>query len=243
MINRKSRLTVLLLSPLCLLFGLSQDPVKAMLDEINRDFAETVDYTGHEKLDKEVMQALQHVPRHAFVPQETQHRAYVNRPMSIGYGQTISQPFIVALMTQALQPQATDKVLEIGTGSGYQAAVLSVLVEAVYTVEIVPELAASAEQRLKELGYDNVSVRAGDGWAGWPAAAPFDAIIVTAAGPEIPPTLLEQLKPGGRLIMPVGEHNGGQNLTVVEKDQTGTITQRSMLPVMFVPLTGGPERE
>lgn len=240
MINRKSRLTVLLLSPLCLLFGLSQDPVKAMLDEINRDFAETVDYTGYEKLDKEVMQALRHVPRHAFVPKEGQHRAYVNRPMSIGYGQTISQPFIVALMTQALQPQATDKVLEIGTGSGYQAAVLSVLVDEVYTVEIVPELAASAEQRLQELGYDNVSVRAGDGWAGWPAAAPFDAIIVTAAGPEIPPILLEQLKPGGRLIMPVGEHNGGQNLTVVEKDQTGAITQRSILPVMFVPLTGGP---
>ncbi len=211
-----------------------------MLDEIVGDFADTVDYTGIAAPSKRTLDALRATPRERYVPEEDLEQAYVNRALGIGYGQTISQPFIVALMTEALEAEPDHRVLEIGTGSGWQAAVLAQLVERVYTVEIVPELAASAAELLEREGLDNVEVRAGDGWAGWPEAAPFDAIIVTAAGPKIPPTLLDQLKPGGRLIMPVGQHHQGQTLTLVTKAADGELSRKSVLPVIFVPLTGGP---
>ena len=158
-------------------------------------------------------------------------------PLPIGHGQTISQPFIVALMTHLMATRADHRVLEIGTGSGYQAAVLAELVDRVYTIEIIPELAASASERLERLGYDNVEVRAGDGWYGWPEAAPFDAIIVTAVGEEVPGDLVAQLRPGGRLVLPVGD-DSDQQLAVVDKDEDGAIAMRHVLPVRFVPLTG-----
>ncbi len=232
-----------------LLFGLTLTlPVTAiadraselrhMLDAIEADFADTASYTGIKKASSTVMQAMASVPRHEFVPRESQHQAYFNRAMSIGHGQTISQPFIVALMTQVLNVTPQDRVLEIGTGSGYQAAVLATLVERVYTIEIVPELAKSAARKLSRLGYDNVEVRAGNGWHGWPEAAPFDAIIVTAAGPDVPPKLVEQLQPGGRMVLPLGEPHQGQMLTLVTTDTQGDIQQENVLPVIFVPLTG-----
>ena len=165
------------------------------------------------------------------------HLAYDNTPLPIEAGQTISQPLIVALMTDLLDPQPSDVVLEVGTGSGYQAAVLAGLVRHVYSVEIVAQLAASAADVLDRLGYDNVTVRAGDGYAGWPEHAPFDAIIVTAAAPEIPAPLLEQLKPGGKLVIPVGGEYDAQDLLLIEMGETGEVTRRSVLPVRFVPLT------
>lgn len=209
-----------------------------MLDAIVSDFAETADYTGVDAPSERVMAALQAVPRHHYVAQENRSQAYFNRAMGIGYGQTISQPFIVALMTEVLALQATDKVLEIGTGSGYQAAILGELVSQVYTIEIVPELADQAATRLTQEGYDNISVRSGNGRLGWPQAAPFDAVIVTAAGEDIPPALLQQLKPGGRLIIPVGQQHGAQMLKLLHKDLAGEITEQDVLPVVFVPLTG-----
>jgi protein-L-isoaspartate(D-aspartate) O-methyltransferase len=178
-------------------------------------------------------------PRHLFVPEDRVSRAYDDAPQPIGHGQTISQPFIVATMTEALQPGGSGAVLEIGTGSGYQAAVLSPLYRKVCSMEIVPELAATAAARLAGMGYRNVEVRRGDGYFGWPEQAPFDAIIVTAAAGHIPPPLIAQLKNNGRMIIPVGNPYMVQHLVLVEKDGRGGITTRSLMSVRFVPLTGG----
>lgn len=210
---------------------------QAMLNAVRQSVAESASYTGIATLDDDVLAALGAVPREEFVPASQRRHAYLNIPLPIAAGQTISQPLIVALMTQMLDPQPTDIMLEVGTGSGYQAAVLSKLVKHVYSVEIVPELAAGAGEVLKQLHYDNVTVRAGDGYAGWEEHAPFDGIIVTAAAPEIPPPLLAQLKPGAKLVMPLGQPYGEQELLVIEVDSKGKASKRSVLPVRFVPLT------
>ena len=209
-----------------------------MIKEITADFAATADYTGVARCDDRVMAAMRSVPREEFVPDTLREAAYFNRPLSIGHGQTISQPFIVALMTHFLAPKTTDRVLDIGTGSGYQAAVLSELGEHVYTVEIIPELADQATKKLTALGYNNVYTHVGDGWHGWPEEGPFDGIIITAAGPDVPPLLVDQLKPGGRMVLPLGEPYAGQMLTLVTKEASGKITTQDLLPVSFVPLTG-----
>jgi protein-L-isoaspartate(D-aspartate) O-methyltransferase len=212
--------------------------MQRMLDEIRADARMTEPYTGKAVIDAKVLDAMRRVPREQFVPPNAADYAYENRPLPIGHGQTISQPFIVALMTDQLALGPGDRVLEIGTGSGYQAAVLSELVAEVYTIEIIPELARTAAAVLKRLGYANVHVETGDGWHGWPAAAPFDAIIVTAVAPEPPPKLVAQLASGGRLVMPLGEENRGQMLVVLTKQDDGSVDQRDVLPVQFVPLTG-----
>jgi len=208
-----------------------------MLEAVRQSVLESAGYTGIAALSDEVMAAMGAVPREEFVLPEYRDQAYRNTPLPIAAGQTISQPLIVALMTEMLDPQPGDVMLEVGTGSGYQAAVLARLVKHVYSVEIVPELADSASAVLKKLGYNNITVRAGDGYAGWPEHAPFDGIIVTAAAGEIPPPLLQQLKPGGRLVIPVGEHWGAQDLLMVEVDAQGKVSKESKLPVRFVPLT------
>jgi protein-L-isoaspartate(D-aspartate) O-methyltransferase len=210
----------------------------AMLAAIERSIANSSEYTGLEKLSPRVMAAMGTVPREEFVLPAYRHQAYENTPLPIAGGQTISQPLIVALMTELLDPQPGDVVLEVGTGSGYQAAVLSGLVARVYSIEIVEELAEGASEVLARLGYDNVTVRAGDGYAGWPEHAPFDGIIVTAAPDAIPPPLLAQLKPGGRLVIPVGAEHGYQELLLVTVNEQGQMEQQSKLPVRFVPLTG-----
>ncbi|HEY3042458.1 MAG TPA: protein-L-isoaspartate(D-aspartate) O-methyltransferase [Vicinamibacterales bacterium] len=186
--------------------------------------------------DPRVLAAMRDVPRHLFVPPELQRQAYQDRPLPIGYDQTISQPYIVALMTELARPRAGDRALEVGTGSGYQAAVLSRLVSHVYTIEIVEPLARSAEQRLKALGYVNVTVRTGDGYAGWPDNAPFDIILVTAAPDHVPAPLLTQLKPGGRLVVPIGPVSAVQELQLIEKDNAGRTSTTRVAPVQFVPL-------
>lgn len=211
---------------------------RRLMAEIRADAKRTADYTGRSAIDERVMAALEAVPRNEFVESWSPGAAWENVPLPIGHGQTISQPFIVALMTDFVEPQPAHRVLEIGTGSGYQAAVLAGLVAEVYTVEIIPALAQTATERLQRLGYDNVFVRVGDGFYGWADKGPFDGIVVTAVAPEIPPPLLEQLRPGGRMILPVGEPNRGQNLVLVAKDPDGRVTTREVLPVMFVPLTG-----
>ncbi len=185
--------------------------------------------------DPRVLDAMRRVPRHLFLAPSLAGRAYEDRPLPIEAGQTISQPYIVAFMTERLRPQPQHTALEVGTGSGYQAAVLSLLVARVYTIEIVPELARSAAARLRKLGYENVEVREGDGYAGWPDQAPFDLIIVTAAPEEIPRALVYQLKPGGRMVIPTGARDS-QELRVVDKDKQGRVTVRAVLPVAFVPL-------
>ena len=186
--------------------------------------------------DPAVLKAMREVPRHRFVPEMYRYAAYEDRPLSIGKGQTISQPYIVGLMTQLAKVQPEDRVLEVGTGSGYQAAVLAELADTVYTVEIVEALGTEARHRLRELGYDNVRVRIGDGFRGWPEHAPFDAVVVTCAPPQIPGPLKEQLVPGGRLVIPVGE--GRQELKVVEKGKDGSLRGEEVIPVRFVPMTG-----
>jgi len=208
-----------------------------MIRAIEDDVRWTSREIGRKELDPRVMRVLSEVPRHLFVPRQLQDVAYENRPLPIGYGQTISQPYIVAIMTELLRVGPDDVVLEIGTGSGYQAAVLSRLAKRVYTVEIVEALARQAVERLRSLGYGNVIVRHADGYYGWKEAAPFDAIIVTAAASQIPPPLLQQLKPGGRMMIPVGGPFATQYLMVVEKNAAGRITTRQVLPVAFVPLT------
>ncbi len=190
-------------------------------------------------LDPAVIEVIGRVPRHEFVPAKLRRSAYANRPLPIGYGQTISQPFIVALMTDLLAIEEGDVVLELGTGSAYQAAVLAELADRVYTIEIIPDLAGPAAERLERLGYDNVEVRAGDGYFGWPEHAPFDAIVVTAAASHVPPPLIEQLKPGGRMAIPVGSPFLTQEILLIEKAPDGEITTQQILPVTFVPLTGG----
>jgi protein-L-isoaspartate(D-aspartate) O-methyltransferase len=187
--------------------------------------------------DPRVKEAMARVPRHLFVPKDQQPYAYENRPLPIGHAQTISQPSIVALMTELLQPRKDDRVLEIGTGSGYQAAVLAELVGSVFTIEIVEPLALEARERLSRLGYRNVEVRAGDGYKGWEERAPFDAIMVTAGAEEVPPPLIRQLKPGGRMVIPVGPARSIQHLTLIEKQADGSIRSRQVLPVRFVPFT------
>ena len=190
-------------------------------------------------LDRDVLAVMAKVPRHAFVPASQVRHAYENRPLAIGHGQTISQPYIVALMTTLAKPARDAVVLEIGTGSGYQAAVLAELVDRVYSIEIIEPLGAQAAQRLQALGYENVHTRIGDGYYGWPKAGPFDAIVVTAAASSVPPPLIAQLKPGGRMVIPVGSSFFTQTLMLVEKDAAGRVRTRQVLPVRFVPLTGG----
>jgi protein-L-isoaspartate(D-aspartate) O-methyltransferase len=189
--------------------------------------------------DRATLQALRTVPRHEFVPARERARAYEDIPLPIGHGQTISQPAVVATMTELIQPRPGLRVLEIGTGSGYQAAVLAATGARVWTVEIFEALADEARKRLARLGYDQVVVRHGDGYAGWPEEAPFDAIVVTAAADSIPPALIEQLAPDGRLVMPVGSPDGYQELVLVKKDRTGRLTTRELFPVRFVPLLRG----
>lgn len=187
-------------------------------------------------MSERVRSAMTSVPRHEFVPDEMKTRAYDNRPLPIGEMQTISQPLIVALMTELLEPQSGDRILELGTGSGYQAAVLAELVDHVYSIEIIGALARDATQRLQQLDYNNVTVRHGDGTQGWEDASPFDGIIVTAAGIEVPAALIQQLRLGGRLVMPVGEIGGVQQLKVLEKGPEG-LSDENVLPVRFVPIT------
>ena len=209
-----------------------------LVEQISRDVFDTSGYIGKRALDERVMQVMGTVGRHRFVPPELQSQAYLNRPLPIGYGQTISQPYIVALMTDLLETAEGDVVLEIGTGSGYQAAVLSRLVKHVYSIEIIPELAESASMRLKSLGFSNVEVKNADGYYGWEEHAPFDAIIVTAASSHIPPPLIGQLKPGGVMMIPVGAAFQVQQLSLVRKSVDGELTTRQLLPVRFVPFTG-----
>lgn len=226
--------------------ALTLDPVmtegamQELIAEIRRDTLNTRHYTGRDTLKESVLDAMERVDRSRFVPPGSELYAWENRPLPIGYGQTISQPFIVALMTDLLDLAPDHRVLEIGTGSAYQAAVLAELAAQVYTIEIVPQLAESAAERLSRLGYANVVVRAGDGWHGWPDAAPFDRMIVTAVGEEVPPALLDQLSIGGRMVMPIGPRHGGQNLTVITKGEDG-IEMEQVLPVQFVPLTRSEE--
>ncbi len=210
----------------------------AMLEEIRSTVTRTEGYTGRSLLGERVVDAMARVPRHEFVPEQVRELAYANRPLPIGHGQTISQPFIVALMTEVADIGPGDRVLEIGTGSGYQAAVLATLAGHVYTIEIIPELGQRARETLLRLGYANVEVRIGDGWHGWPEQAPFDAIVVTAAPERIPPALLEQLLPGGRLVVPVGPRDRTQSLKVLRKSADGELVAEDVLPVGFVPLTG-----
>jgi protein-L-isoaspartate(D-aspartate) O-methyltransferase len=209
-----------------------------LVNTIVREVAITSRYLGTDRLDPAVLRALGSVPREEFVPGRLQSRAYDNNPLPIGRGQTISQPYIVAVMSHLLGVQAGDKVYELGTGSGYQAAVLGAMGLEVYSVEIIPELAESAAATLARLGFESVHVRAGDGYLGWPDAAPFDAIIVTAAHPKIPEPLVEQLAVGGRMVMPVGDSADTQQLMVLTKGSDGTLAQRRTLPVRFVPVTG-----
>lgn len=208
-----------------------------MVEEVLADIAAEVSYSEGSALSPSVVAAMQKVERHLFVPASQTMRAYFNRPLPIGYGQTISQPLIVAMMTDLMQVKDSDKILEIGTGSGYQAAVLAEIVKSVYSIEIIHPLGKQAAERLKSLGYDNVEVRLGDGYDGWPETAPFDAIIVTAAANHVPPPLLKQLKPGGRMLIPLGMHFMTQYLMLVEKKMDGSVTSRQILPVRFVPFT------
>jgi protein-L-isoaspartate(D-aspartate) O-methyltransferase len=189
-------------------------------------------------LDPRVLKALARVPRHEFVPAGERRYAYENRPLPIGHGQTISQPYIVAIMTDMLKLEPDSKVLELGTGSGYQAAILGELAAQVFTMEIVEPLGLQARSRLQKMGYDNITTRVGDGYYGWQEHAPFDAIIVTAAASHIPPPLIEQLKPGGRMVIPVGSRFMTQQLMVVDKQDDGKIVSRQVMPVVFVPVTG-----
>jgi len=207
-----------------------------MLQVIKDEASITRQFTGKAAFDNKVMHAMRTVPRHEFVPSNQQMLAYVNGPLSIGHGQTISQPYMVALMTDLLEVNPESVVLEIGTGSGYQTAVLASLVKQVYSMELIPELLSSAQQRFEKLGYSNIETRLGDGHLGWPEHAPYDGIIVTAAATEIPDPLIEQLKPGARLVIPVGSYYGTQELMLVLKAEDGNIDTKTLLAVAFVPL-------
>jgi protein-L-isoaspartate(D-aspartate) O-methyltransferase len=209
----------------------------AMLADITALTRETRSEIGRDRLQERVMSAMAKVPRHRFVPPGQERYAYDNRPLPIGLDQTISQPFIVALMTDLLELKPGAKVLEVGTGSGYQAAVLAELAREVYTIEIVEPLAKQAAARLAALGHRNVTAKSGDGYRGWPEHAPFDAIMVTAGALDVPPALVEQLKPGGKLVIPVGAQSIAQQLLVIDKDASGKTITRSVLAVRFVPLT------
>ena len=211
---------------------------RKMMADIQRTVDRTSGYTGETSLDERIMEVMGRVPRHKFVPARIRSLAYEDTPLQIGSGQTISQPYIVALMTDLAEVDEDSIVLEVGTGSGYQAAILGELARHVYSIEIIEELGLKAKQRLKRLGYDNVTVKIGDGYHGWKEHAPFDAILVTAAPEEIPKPLIQQLKPGGRLVIPVGKQFAVQSLMVLKIGLNGEIEQRNVLPVGFVPLTG-----
>jgi protein-L-isoaspartate(D-aspartate) O-methyltransferase len=214
------------------------DPRQQMLDAIGAELRLTTRWTGRKALQPRVRAALAGVPRERFVPADGVEAAYLNAPLEIGHGQTISQPFIVALMTELLDLPPGANVLEVGTGSGYQAAVLADLTPHVCSIEIIPDLAREAAERLAALGYaERIALRTGDGSLGWPERAPFDGIVVAAAGPEVPPALVGQLRPGGRMIIPVGPPDGHQSLLLVRKQPDGAVTTRSVLEVAFVPLT------
>jgi protein-L-isoaspartate(D-aspartate) O-methyltransferase len=231
----RTLLAAFLLLPLPAMAGDDQAALReGLVDEV-RTYA---GYAGDEPFSDEVLATLGRVERHRFVPAGQVRHAYENRPLPIGHGQTISQPYIVALMTDLLEPDETDVVLEVGTGSGYQAAVLAELVDHVYSIEIIEALAVSARERLKRLGYDNVTTKLGDGYFGWEEHAPFDLIIVTAAASHVPPPLIEQLKPGGRMVIPVGGRFMTQLLLFLEKGDDGEIVTRQIGAVRFVPLTG-----
>lgn len=211
---------------------------KLMVEAVAEMARDTSRTTGRARFADGVMNALGTVPRHAFVPRSQAAFAYENRPLPIGNGQTISQPYIVALSTDLIEPKLNDVVLEIGTGSGYQAAVLAMLVAKVYSIEIVEPLGREAAARLQALGYSNVEVRIGDGYQGWAEAGPFDGIVVTAAAPFVPEPLVQQLKHGGRMVIPVDSGFGGQELLLLTRNADGTVTRRVILPVRFVPMTG-----
>jgi len=208
----------------------------AMVDEVHF-YATLARDSGEEALNEDVMRSLGTVERHEFVPARQKPFAYENRPLPIGHGQTISQPYIVALMTDLIEPGRDDVVLEIGTGSGYQAAILAKLVKHVYSIEIIEALADEATARLGRLGYNNVTTKLGDGYYGWEEYAPFDAIVVTAAGSHVPPSLIQQLRPGGRMIIPVGGRFMTQQLLLLEKTDDDEIITRQIAAVRFVPLT------
>jgi len=233
-------LGVLLLGACAWAGGQAGPDAPAGRDDEARERMVSRQLAGRDIDDPSVLAAMRRVPRHLFVPPALRDRAYDDTPLPIGHGQTISQPYIVALMTQLVRPRPGDRALEVGTGSGYQAAVLAGLVKDVYSVEIVAALARDAEARLQGLGHRNVTVRAGDGYGGWPERAPFDIVMVTAAPDHVPPALVEQLAPGGRLVIPVGPRGAGQVLRLLEKDRAGRVSARDVAPVLFVPLVREP---
>lgn len=250
-INRANRLLCALLFAVLAAVGASEPnaPVPAQRPDLSRDRAAMIETIalrvrqtrrelGTDRLPEHIVDALRAVPRHAFVPDYLREHAYSDRPLPIGSGQTISQPYIVAAMTFLLSVEPGDRVYELGTGSGYQAAVLAAMGVEVYSVEIVPELAERARQTLAELSYTSAHVRAGDGYLGWPEAAPFDGVIVTAAADHVPRPLIDQLAKDGRLVMPVGEPGWIQQLVVLEKTTAGELERRHVMPVRFVPVTG-----
>jgi protein-L-isoaspartate(D-aspartate) O-methyltransferase len=205
-------------------------------------FEDIENYPYRPVSDRKVLQAMQTVPRHAFIPGSLQKYAYNNSPLPIGYNQTISQPYIVASMTEMLDLKGNEKVLEVGTGSGYQAAVLAEVCKEVYTIEIVPELGKNARKILEKLGYNNIHVRIGNGYLGWSEEAPFDRIMVTCAPEDIPEPLINQLKPGGMIVIPVGKSHQVQNLVIVKKNKNGRVFSQKQYPVRFVPMTGDPDK-
>ena len=210
-----------------------------MVAEVDAMYAETRAETGLRQMSESVRRALGKVERHRLVPAPETSRAYRNHPLPIGGGQTISQPYIVALSSDLLNPKPGDVILEIGTGSGYQAAVLAEIVSRVYSIEIIASLGGAARKRLEELGYGNIEVRIGDGYQGWPEKAPFDGIVVTAAAPRVPQALVDQLKPGGRMVIPVGGESEIQILRLLVKRADGGVDEKRVLPVRFVPLVPG----
>ncbi len=240
--NPNARALVLLLAAVACATALAQDPYavsrRAMVQEIRVIARDAARDTGRPTIADRVLAAMEKVPRHRFVPASEASAAYENRPLPIGHGQTISQPYIVALMTDLVNPQPSSVVLEIGTGSGYQAAILAELAGTVCTIEIIEPLAKRAQEWLRGEGYTQVRTRTGDGYFGWEECGPFDAIVVTAAASQIPPPLVRQLKPGGRMVIPVGAPFLAQHLTIVDKGVDGRVTTRQILPVQFVPLTG-----
>ncbi|MBL4607030.1 MAG: protein-L-isoaspartate(D-aspartate) O-methyltransferase [Pseudomonadales bacterium] len=213
----------------------SKSEKEVLIDTISAEVSELENRLGWRGLSDEVLAALRQVPRDQFVAKENRYRAWENHPLSIGYQQTISQPFIVAIMTQLLHPEKNHRVLEVGTGCGYQAAVLSCLVEQVYSVEVIPALTQESELRLKNLGYNNISLRCGDGYSGWPERAPFDGIIVTAGTEMVPAPLISQLKVGGRMVIPVGPTHESQMLKVLTKVDEHSVDIEDIIPVVFVP--------
>ena len=213
-----------------------QTRVSLLLEQISADARSTASWTGRPVFDAAVMRALELVPRHAFVPDRDKALAYANRPLSIGHGQTISQPYIVALMTVLLELKPGHRVLEVGTGCGYQTAILAELVDQVFTIEVVSELAAKAKEKLNYLGYNTIDFRTGNGREGWVKKAPFQAILVTAASDSMPLALVGQLDFGGRMVIPIGSQEETQKLVVLVKNKTGDITEEEVLSVSFVPL-------